>query len=286
MLHSRSITASLRSRWLVVASIALAVVVAAGSIALAFAAGGSSGQPRPTGVITYAQGVGEVSVHPDGSAATGTSPNTGLNVQILDLTSGLASPDGTMNAQVETAPDGTSLSIRDPGGTHQIAQLAGPGDPRLIPGAKGEARSANGVPLVTAWSPDSKYLAFGSVSGFPFTLNVVERGSWQPQRFDVNQDYVGEAVWSPDGKYLAISTYAIDRANHTVYLWDPDKGTLTRLVDGCHVVWSPDGRYLVLRRDPISEPGISVVSVDGTRVQQLTTDTNSYPSSWTAEAAS
>ena len=65
-----------------------------------------------------------------------------------------------------------------------------------------------GVPLIVAWSPDGRYLAYGSVTGLPYTLNVVERGVWTPQQYTLVDGFVGELAWSPDGHLLAVSSYS------------------------------------------------------------------------------
>ncbi len=269
-----------------IASLALVLlsVAATGGAVLALGAAGDASLDGPGGIINYADTSGEYSVLSDGRAADHRPFAEPLVVQsVIPLNGPWPSPAGPATAYLESAGDETWMTVRDTGGAHRIAQIAGAGDPALVAGQKGEARSANGVPLVATWSPDGALLAFGSVRGFPFTLNVAPSGATAPVRYEVGNDYVGEAAWSPDGRYLAVSSYTIDRSHHTVFIWDRDTQLLSRLIDGCHIIWSPDSDYLVIHRDPYQQPGVSVVSIDGKHVRSLSDDPNGFPSAWVAQ---
>lgn len=258
--------------------------LATGGAVLAFALPRSSAPDGPSGIINYAGLSGEYSVLPDGRAADHKGVAPPLVVQsVIPLEGPWPAPGGTASAYLESSGTETWMAITDADGAHRVTQIAGPGDPPLVAGAKGEAQSANGVPLVASWSPDGALLAFGSVNGLPYTLNVASIGSASPLRFEVGGDYVGEAVWSHDGRYLAVSSYTIDRSHHTVFIWDRETGELRRLIDGCHIVWSPDSSYLVIHRDPYEQPGVSVVSIDGEHVHSLSDDPYAFPSAWVAE---
>ncbi len=276
-LGTRSILFKSGKVWLVL--VLLAVLAGAGAlITLTRMAHGTA---EPGGVITYTTPNGDVRVRPNGEklVGAGSAPPAVASVQGTSAED-IPAPDAQATAVVERAADGTWLSVRDQAGQRRLAQLASPGSPPVVNGVKTVARSLGGIPLVVSWSPDGAYLAYGTVSGLPYSLSIADRTTWSPRSYEVGNDYVGEAAWSPDGRYLAISTYSLDRKNHTVYVWDGDSKALSKLVDGCHIAWSPDGRYLVLHRDPYREPGVWIVSVDGKERRALTHDSNGFPLSW------
>ncbi len=258
-------------------------LVTAGA-AFAVAAPGGNASRGPSGIINYAGVSGEHSVLAGGRAADYRAVTEPLVVQsIIPLEGPWPARSGGASAYLESEGDDRWMAVRDASGAHRVAQVSGPGDPPLVAGTKGEARSASGVPLVASWSPDGALLAFGSVTGFPFTLNIASAESTSARPYEVGNDYVGEAVWSPDGRYLAVSSYSIDRSHHTIFIWDRLTKGLRQLIDGCHIIWSPDSSYLVVHRDPYEQPGVSVVSIDGTYVHSLSDDPNGFPSAWVAE---
>ena len=283
MKQTRSIDLRLR-HFVLGLGLMLLLGLATGGAVLALALPRADAPNGPSGIINYAGLSGEYSVLPDGRAADHKGVAPPLVVQsLIPLEGPWPAPAGTASAYLESSEGETWMVIANADGAYRITQIAGSGDPPLVAGAKGEAQSANGVPLVASWSPDGALLAFGSVNGFPYTLNVASIGSASPLRFEVGGDYVGEAVWSHDGRYLAVSSYTIDRSHHTVFIWDRETGGLRQLIDGCHIVWSPDSSYLVIHRDPYEQPGVSVVSIDGEHVRSLSDDPYAFPSAWVAE---
>ncbi|MEO6043326.1 MAG: hypothetical protein ABIQ47_05340 [Tepidiformaceae bacterium] len=99
--------------------------------------------------------------------------------------------------------------------------------------------------------------------------------------YTVTGGYVGELAFSPDGRYLAVSTYAMDRKNHTVLMLDLASGRMIRLIDGCHITWSPDSRYVAIHRDPGAESGAWVVSAtDATNRWAVSRETQAFPLTW------
>lgn len=117
------------------------------------------------------------------------------------------SPDGRYVAAVRQDEDGTHLDITNNSRLVRSYWLASPSDPTIVVGPKSPARAVDGVPLAVAWAPNSESLAFGSVSGAPWSLALVSVWSWIPDRQQVRGGYVGELAWSPDSTSLAISTY-------------------------------------------------------------------------------
>ena len=80
---------------------------------------------------------------------------------------------------------------------------------------------------------------------------------------------------------LAISTYEIDRSNHTVLLFDPQRMSVSRLIDGCAIVWAPDAAFLAIHREPSVASGIWITSPDGETQMEATADELAFPIAWT-----
>jgi hypothetical protein len=278
-------TARIRPRYIVLA-ISLAVVIGVGSggaIAAALALAGDSGRSAPEGVISYANTSGQYNVLGDGTPVVGRPiAEPRLVGSTMPFARAQLSPTGLAATYLRFDGEEVWMIYADTAGEHRLALLRGEGDPELVEGPKTQAQSEHGIPLVASWSPDGALFAFGSATNAPFTLNI-SSGPNDLQRYEVGNDFVGEAAWSPDGSKLAISSYAIDRSRHTVYIWDRAASELTRLIDGCHIIWSPDGNYLVLHRDPYDQPGVSVVSIDGEFVNSLSSDPAAFPRDWVAE---
>lgn len=270
-------TAPIRPLALTAVALASLAMLTAAALLWALGLGGPAG---PTGVIQYRTEAGVFVARPDGQAA---------DRAIVGLPAAAApaerfpSPDGSVVALIEHTEGGAWLAIREGGDVRQIAQIATPEDPPLVAGTKVNVRDAEGVPLIVAWSPDSRYLAYGSVSGQPYTLNVVERGVWTPGRYEVRDGFVGELAWAPDASLLAMSSYSEDGRDHTVYLLEPEGRSLTKVIDGCAIVWSPDSRHLAFHRDPHREPGLWVLSADGGTASVVSSDPDAFPLAWLAE---
>jgi hypothetical protein len=246
-------------------------------------------EPRsfPAGVITYEVTGKGLFTADGGGHPIGTSNYEHLHAEghVATAVEIAPSPDGSLIAKVVRDEAGVFLAVTDAQGAQRsLTQLASGDDPQLVAGGKGHARAVQGVPLVVAWSPDSKLLAFGSVTGEPYSLGLMRSpASLQPDvRYrEVVGGYVGELAWSPDGSKLAISTYTIDRLSHSVLITDPGYGYAPRLLDGCHVTWSPDSAYLAVHRDPGAEPGAWVVSAtDAAERWAITREVQAFPLTW------
>jgi serine/threonine-protein kinase len=81
------------------------------------------------------------------------------------------------------------------------------------------------------------------------TLQWVDSaGRREPVR-DKSGGYVGNPALSPDGKRIALTIF--DRANQDIWVYDPQRNTITRLTFGefnSSPVWSPDGQYVVFAK--------------------------------------
>lgn len=240
---------------------------------------------EPSGIITYATSEGVVEARTNGEVVTITEPSLAAEPSspAAAALEEFPSPVGRIAAFVERADDGIWLAIRDDTGVQRVAQLADSPAAPLIVGGKATARTAEGVPLMVSWSTDGRHLAYGSVSGAPYVLNVVDSRSWSQRRYALRDGFVGELVWSPDGRLLAVSSYSEDGRDHTAYVVDTSDGRLTKLIDGCGIVWSPDSRFLALHRDVHREPGLWLVLVESGDAEPLTRDPDAVPNAWRAE---
>lgn len=284
MIHARTFPRAGDS-WLVVGLVAIAALaaVAIGTIVLWVTLRPASSTLG--GVITYTTPAGDASVRPDGKAAEAIDGPPVVPVVAAGGLEVFSAPHGGGVAYVERSGADAWLNVRAAGtGTsRRLAQLADASSPPLVDGVKGDAQVVGGVPLVVVWSPDGRYLAYGGLTGAPYTLHVVDGRTLSQQDYVVAGGFIGELAWSAAGDRLAISTYSEDRHDHTVYILDPAGGAPVRLIDGCHIVWSPDSRHLVVRRDPQHSPGVWVVPVNGTEAYALTASENAFPLSWRAE---
>ena len=98
----------------------------------------------------------------------------------------------------------------------------------------------------------------------------------------VRGGYVGELAWASTGEHLAISTYSLDRRNHSVLMLDMATAQVRYLVDGCHLTWSPDGAFLAIHRDPGPEGGAWVVSPAGETLYAISREEQAFPYAWVA----
>jgi hypothetical protein len=241
--------------------------------------GAESARPaRPSGEVTFSvTGSGVFRVKADGSA-----PAVAASVPAQGASSEpgrFPAPRGGAVLTVRQASDGTFL---DRSASAFSWWLASPSDPALVAAGKGPAKAVDGIPLVVAWSPDATRFAFGSVTGEPWSLHVADDRSAATQvtTFEVPGGYVGELAFSPDSKFLAISTYSLDRRDHTVLVLELATGQLRTLSDGCHITWSPDSRYLAVHRDPHREPGAWILAVDGSERFAISSDPEAFPHVW------
>jgi hypothetical protein len=237
---------------------------------------GPSSPTRPGGVIVYeVTGLGRFTTTAAGEPLDGSGHDHPFLRAPRD---DARSPDGNALASVERRPEGVFLNVTWRHVSLAPIMLAGPDAPELVNGGKVQAAAVKGVPLVLAWSPDSKALAYGSLTGEPFVLHVLTLHG--DRDVEVPGGYVGELSWSPDGHYLAISTYAMDRKDHTVLLLGVGESRAHRLSDGCHIIWSPASGHVAIHRDPRAETGAWVLSVTGNDRYAITSEPDAYPLTW------
>jgi hypothetical protein len=241
-----------------------------------------SAEARPTGFIGYTSPAGENWVTPGGS------PTTARTIEFPTRRSSLVptefpAPAGDALAYVYASHGNTWLNVFGPGVSQAVGQITDPSSPLLVmSGDKGEAVAAGGVPLVVRWSPDGRFLAFGSLIGQPETLHVASTAG-EAESYALREGYAGEIEWSPDGRYLAVSSYvapAEGTRQHWVYMLDTQDGGYERLFDGCHIRWSPDSRFIAVHRDPGGEEGVWIASADGELREEITGEPRAFPLAW------
>ncbi|MDA0351666.1 MAG: hypothetical protein O3A10_05595 [Chloroflexi bacterium] len=243
--------------------------------------------PRPVGVLTYLDG--------EGSYVAVNASDLASHLEVTEPASAIAgptstgdrypSPDGRYEAIVRRVELGTWIDVFDRGTPVFSDGIAGPDDQTLVAGTKALAAAVDGIPLTIAWSPDSRYLAYGSITGAPYALALVRTDNWSSSYNRVAGGYVGELAWAPDSSRLAISTYEPDRSNHTVLIYNPQQPVPRRLIDGCRIVWAPDARFIAVHREPGDETGVWISSPDGKTRIEATADPNAFPISWTVTAS-
>lgn len=260
------------------ASIVLVLV----AIAYVLSQAKTSADRPPAGVIGYASPAGESWVTPAGDA---------VSAQTLEYPSRPASlvptefpaPAGEAVAYVYSSDGSSWLNVFGPGVSRAVGQITDPSSPLLVmSGDKGEAVAAGGVPFVVRWSPDGRFLAFGSLVGQPETLHVASTAG-ESESYALREGYAGEIEWSPDGRYLAVSSYvapAEGTRQHWVYMLDTQDGGYERLFDGCHIRWSPDSRFIAVHRDPGGEEGVWIASADGELREEITGEPRAFPLAW------
>ena len=243
--------------------------------------------PRPRGILTYLAGDGTY-VAVRAAVPTDQVEITELNTEASALSGAggvYASPDRRYEATVRRDETGVWLDVSSDSATIQTLGIAGPDDRAAVAGTKALAAAVEGVPLTVAWSPDSRYLAYGSITGAPFSLAVVRIEGWDFTFRRVAGGYVGELAWAPDSSRLAVSTYEIDRLDHTALMYNPDGGSIRRLIDGCAVVWAPDSDFLAVHREPSIASGVWITSPDGVTQIEATGDAHTVPIAWVRQTS-
>jgi TolB protein len=134
-----------------------------------------------------------------------------------------------------------------------------------------------------AWNPKSGQIAFTSDrSGNPMIYVMNEDGT-NEQRITYVGEYNESAAWSPDGSKLAYVSRS--GAIFDIYVvMDMATGKVRRLTQNDlsneNPVWAPDSRHMAFASNRTGRYQIWSMSVDGTKLRQLTREGNNTSPSW------
>ena len=126
-------------------------------------------------------------------------------------------------------------------------------------------------PIITAWSPDGKKIAFSAlkepkVEGTPANRDIFVMNADGSYLTNITDHPAWEEfpAWSPDGKKIAFRGYRdnedleVERpaGRAELYIMDPDGSNVERLTRNAgwegEVSWSPDSKWIVYRAGPVN----------------------------------
>lgn len=149
----------------------------------------------------------------------------------------------------------------------------------ILPDGSQQGLFADHVSAWTAWSPDSKFVAYTSGGG-KGNLDIYAgySGGGTPGQLTTDPATDIMPAWSPDGTTIA---FVSNRKGGThIYLMDPDGRNQRRLtksdMEEREPDWSPDGSRITFASGDDIQSNIYVVDSDGTDIRQLTFDTHDY----------
>lgn len=196
------------------------------------------------------------------------------------------SNDGTL-AITEKQLGTSSIVTMNPDGSNRkvVFDTSGKGlDPVLL--KKGLAGA-----FMPAWSPDSKWIAFGMGSWFQERAHgkaTLMRVTADGSKFEALTDgsvHSGFPSYSHDGKQIVFRVWGEEQKGLRIFnLADRSTRVLTNEYDNLPF-WSPDGRRIVFTRkvDAVNFD-IYTIRPDGTGLQRLTTDgSNDGHAVWSAD---
>ncbi len=214
-------------------------------------------------------------------ATSHTIPNSSL--WIIDVETGNKKPLDTKGDAVQPnwSPNGKRITywFIEEGKLGEIATIpAAGGEPVVI--AKDTAMDWNPV-----WSPDGKYVYFGSDRGGNMNIWRVavdeETGAvlGEPEAVTTPSTYIRHLSFSRDGKTLAYIRYET-QSNLQSVAFDPEKlktvGEVNMITRGNRQVstpaLSPNGENYVLRYPSLTQEDIAIFSRDGSNLRYLTSD--------------
>ncbi|HJZ11254.1 MAG TPA: Tol-Pal system beta propeller repeat protein TolB, partial [Acidobacteriota bacterium] len=185
---------------------------------------------------------------------------------------------GSLNSAPAWSPDGNRITFASNVNKHTdiyVINTDGGGLRQLTFG-----RSIETSP---AWNPKSGQIAFTSDrSGNPMVYVMNDDGT-NEQRITFVGEYNESAAWSPDGSKLAYVSRSGSIFDIYVVM-DMSSGVVRRLtqneLSNENPVWAPDSRHLAFASNRTGKFQIWSMSVDGTKLRQLTREGNSTSPSW------
>jgi Tol biopolymer transport system component len=208
------------------------------------------------------------------------------------------SPDGLRVAYIaENRPTLGSLWLVSTAGSDAAPQFDAGDISYLYPGA---------------WSPDGTRIVYYGNCVQPLPKGEVPPGGplclfdmRTQERRALNLPFAGfSPTWSPDSRYIAATGLTPDESScsgknlsafeqddcqyvaRSIYILDTLTGEVRLLTSGIAPVWSPDGSMLAFLSNRSGAPEVWTIHVDGTGLQQLTTDgqrKSPYQLTWSRE---
>lgn len=115
-----------------------------------------------------------------------------------------------------------------------------------------------------AWSPDGRWIAFGSLRTGDFEVYVIRPDGSGRRRVTSHPAVDFRPSWSPDGAWIAFSSSRASEAatrsgNYDIYLMRPDGGDIRQLTHHEQLAlrpsWSPGGEALAYQVGGLDETG-------------------------------
>ncbi|HWR49690.1 MAG TPA: protein kinase [Bryobacteraceae bacterium] len=221
--------------------------------------------PKPAELLAFAgHGAGSPAISRQGRLAFMSSPKD-ADIQRLDLVGSPADPhapnppvtviaSSRLDHTPQDSPDGSRIAFAsDRSGSHEIWVCDRDGSNGLPVTSFGGPYTANPF-----WSPDGRWLAFGSRPEGRHAAYLVSPGGGAPKRLTGTEIDAGVAGWSRDGKWIYLTSRPINGPIGANRIWkvSPDGGAPVPVTQGPgdgRAIESPDGRFLFFlqNHDPI-----------------------------------
>jgi len=163
--------------------------------------------------------------------------------------------------------DGLIVFVSEAGGMPQIY--------RMRPDGSGVTQLTQPPvkPLIPAWSPDGKWIAFDStpIDNVTTLLSMNPDGSGQTQ-LTKDPNFSGYYYWSPDSRKIAYTSLSLkDPKDVQLFVMNADGSGKTELPElkgpGKFLGWSPDSRQIVYTLgdpDATLATSVNIINADGT----------------------
>lgn len=138
--------------------------------------------------------------------------------------------------------------------------------------------------LSPSWSPTGRELAFTSDRGGGPQIYLMNADGSDVRRLTFKGDYNAAPAWSPQGDWIA-HVCRTGRMGFKLCLTTPDGQRHLQITSGSGIddspSWAPDGQHLVFGSTRDGSSHIYMINIDGTGLEQLTTDGTHHSSpSW------